>query len=74
MPNMRGLLAGLMLVLLAVMPALCQESVAGARLDAAAREFAVIQLRADICDGARSATCHILHYPRKFDGFTDEFL
>ena len=40
----------------------------------AAQEFAAIQLRADICDDPTSAACHILHYPRKFNRFTDEFL
>ncbi|HYM04753.1 MAG TPA: hypothetical protein VET85_17505 [Stellaceae bacterium] len=40
----------------------------------AAQEFAVIQLRADICDDPASSGCHILHYPRKFNRFTDEFL
>ena len=40
----------------------------------AARDFAAIQLRAEICDDAASPTCHILHYPRKFNRFTDEFL
>lgn len=40
----------------------------------AAREFTVIQLRSEICDDPISPTCHILHYPRKFNRFTDEFL
>jgi hypothetical protein len=40
----------------------------------AAHDFAVIQLRADICDDPRSTVCHILHYPRKFNRFTDDFL
>jgi hypothetical protein len=40
----------------------------------AARDFAVIQLRSEICDDPATPTCHILHYPRKFDRFTDEFL
>ena len=40
----------------------------------AAQEFAAIQLRADICDDRLSASCHILHYPRKFNRFTDQFL
>jgi hypothetical protein len=39
-----------------------------------AREFAVIEVRGDICDDQASATCHILHYPRKFNRFTDDFL
>jgi hypothetical protein len=38
------------------------------------RDFSVIQLRADICDDPASATCHILHYPRKFNRFTDDVL
>jgi hypothetical protein len=40
----------------------------------AAREFAVIQVRADICDDPATASCHILHYPQKFNRFTDETL
>jgi hypothetical protein len=40
----------------------------------AAREFAVIQVRADICDDPATASCHILHYPQKFNRFTDEAL
>jgi hypothetical protein len=40
----------------------------------AAREFAVIQLRADICDDPTTPACHILHYRKKFDRFTDEVL
>jgi hypothetical protein len=40
----------------------------------AAREFAVIQLRADICDDPTTPTCHILHYRQKVDRFTDEVL
>jgi hypothetical protein len=40
----------------------------------AAQEFAVIQLRADICDGPATKSCHILHYPQKFNRFTDETL
>jgi hypothetical protein len=40
----------------------------------AAQEFAAIQLRADICDDQTSSACHILHYPRKFNRFTDDFL
>lgn len=39
-----------------------------------AREFAVIELRGPICDDLASPTCHILHYPRKFNRFTDDFL
>jgi hypothetical protein len=40
----------------------------------AAREFAVIQLHADICDDPRTQSCHILHYRQKIDRFTDEVL
>ena len=40
----------------------------------AAREFAVIQLRADICDDPTTPSCHILHYRQKVDRFTDEVL
>jgi hypothetical protein len=40
----------------------------------AAHQFAVIQLRADICDDPTTAWCHILHYPQKFNRFTDETL
>ncbi len=40
----------------------------------AAREFAVIQLRADICDDPATPSCHILHYRQKVDRFTDEVL
>jgi hypothetical protein len=40
----------------------------------AAREFAVIQLRGDICDDPTTTSCHILHYPQKFNRFTDETL
>ena len=40
----------------------------------AAKEFAVVQLRADICDDPEAAPCHILHYPRKFNRFTDDVL
>ena len=40
----------------------------------AGHEFAVIQLRADICDDPATASCHILHYPQKFNRFTDETL
>jgi hypothetical protein len=39
-----------------------------------AREFAVIQLRADICDDPTTPSCHILHYRQKVDRFTDEVL
>ncbi len=40
----------------------------------AAHEFAVIQVRADICDDPATTSCHILHYPQKFNRFTDETL
>jgi hypothetical protein len=40
----------------------------------AAREFAVIQLHADICDDRTTQSCHILHYRQKLDRFTDEVL
>jgi hypothetical protein len=40
----------------------------------AAHEFAVIQVRADICDDLATTACHILHYPQKFNRFTDETL
>jgi hypothetical protein len=39
-----------------------------------AREFVVIQLRADICDDPTTQSCHILHYRQKVDRFTDEVL
>lgn len=39
-----------------------------------AKDFSVIQLRTEICDDKAADTCHILHYPRKFNRFTDEFL
>jgi hypothetical protein len=40
----------------------------------AIHEFAVIQVRADICDDPATASCHILHYPQKFNRFTDNTL
>jgi hypothetical protein len=40
----------------------------------AAHEFAVIQLKADICDDPAMASCHILHYPQKTDRFSDKTL
>ena len=40
----------------------------------AAREFAVIQLRGDVCDDPEAVSCNILHYPKKFNRFTDEVL
>jgi hypothetical protein len=40
----------------------------------AAQDFAVIQVRAEICDDLATAFCHILHYPQKFVRFTDETL
>jgi hypothetical protein len=40
----------------------------------AEHEFAVIQLRADVCDDPATQTCHILHYRQKIDRFTDDVL
>jgi hypothetical protein len=40
----------------------------------AAKEFGVMQLRADICDDPTAASCHILHNRRKFSRFTDDVL
>jgi hypothetical protein len=40
----------------------------------ATKEFAVVQLRADICDDLEADSCHILHYRRKFSRFTDDVL
>jgi hypothetical protein len=40
----------------------------------AAKEFAVVQLRADICDDPEAASCHIGHHRRKFKRFTDGVL
>ena len=40
----------------------------------ATHEFSVVQLRENICDDPKTAYCHILHYPQKFNRFTDEFL
>jgi hypothetical protein len=40
----------------------------------AAHELAVVELRADICDGPAVAGCSILHDPPKILRFTDEFL
>jgi general stress protein CsbA len=40
----------------------------------AAQEFAVVQLRADICDDPASESCQIMHYRRKIYRFTDEVL
>jgi hypothetical protein len=40
----------------------------------AAHEFAVIQVRGEICDDPATTSCHILHYPQKFNRFTDETL
>jgi len=37
-------------------------------------DFAVIQVRADICDDPATTACHILHYPQKFNRFTDATL
>jgi len=39
-----------------------------------AKEFAVVQLRADICDDPEVVFCHILHNQRKFSRFTDNVL
>ena len=39
-----------------------------------AKEFAVVQLRADICDDPEAAVCNILHHERKFSRFTDDVL
>ena len=38
------------------------------------KEFAVVQLHADICDDLEAVSCHILHNPRKFSRFTDDVL
>jgi hypothetical protein len=58
-----------------------RQSILSGRLDQgelirriAAREFAVIQLHADICDDLTTQSCHILHYRQKIDRFTDEVL
>jgi hypothetical protein len=40
----------------------------------ATHEFAVIQVRGEICDDPATVSCHILHYPQKFNRFTDETL
>jgi hypothetical protein len=40
----------------------------------AAREIAVVQLRAEICDGPAAQGCSISHDPPKFLRFTDELL
>jgi hypothetical protein len=40
----------------------------------AAKEFTVVQLRADICDDLETESCHILHHCRKFSRFTDDVL
>jgi hypothetical protein len=40
----------------------------------AAKEFAVVQLRADICDDPEAASCHIVHQRREFSRFTDDLL
>jgi hypothetical protein len=39
-----------------------------------AKEFVVVQLRADICDDPGASFCHILHNQRKFSRFTDDML
>jgi hypothetical protein len=38
------------------------------------KEFAVVQLRADICDDPEADFCHIMHHQRKFSRFTDDVL
>jgi hypothetical protein len=40
----------------------------------AEKEFAVVQLHADICDDLETVSCHILHNARKFSRFTDDVL
>jgi hypothetical protein len=40
----------------------------------AAREYAVVQVRADICDDPTTTSCHIVHSPQKVNRFTDETL
>jgi hypothetical protein len=40
----------------------------------AKKEFAVVQLRADICDDLEAASSNILHHRRKFNRFTDDVL
>jgi hypothetical protein len=40
----------------------------------AAKEFAVVQLRAEICDGPAAEGCSISHDPPKYMRFTDELL
>ncbi|MBV8132994.1 MAG: hypothetical protein JO282_10870 [Alphaproteobacteria bacterium] len=40
----------------------------------ATQEFAVVQLRADICDDLEASSCTILHNRRKFSRFTDDVL
>jgi len=40
----------------------------------AAKEFAVVQLRTDICDDQEAAPCHIVPHERKFSRFTDDVL
>ena len=40
----------------------------------ALKEFAVVQLRADICDDRETGFCYILHHRRKFSRFTDDVL
>lgn len=40
----------------------------------AAKEFAVVQLRADICDDRDGGSCLIRHHRRKFERFNDDVL
>ena len=40
----------------------------------ASHEFAVVQIRGDICDDPATGYCHILHYEQKVARFTDQFL
>ena len=40
----------------------------------AAKEFAVVQLRTDICDDQEADPCHIVPHERKFSRFTDDVL
>jgi threonine synthase len=40
----------------------------------AAREFAVVQLRTDICDDPAGDSCQLIHHRRKIYRFTDEVL
>jgi hypothetical protein len=40
----------------------------------AAKEFAVVQLRADICDDRKGGSCHIGHRRRNLQRFNDDVL